>query len=149
MSQKWVAVPWDKFQELTSQEFQEQTGGSPKPQSLSTETLLGSIPKRNRREAAAILSYIEKSPNLSWSQQGELVVEGQIVPRTHVSDLLKDAFYKHKNWEPEGVNEFYRELAKSNLPTALIRNQERRALLETYKQAKPPGVLASKWLAWK
>lgn len=156
MTQKWIAVPWENYQQLCKENSQQEGGGEgggggggAEAVRLSAEDLLMSVPKQNRREAAAILNHIEKSPHLSWNEKGELLVENSIVPHTHVSDLLKDAFYNYKHWTPEGVETFYRELAKSNLPASHIKNPERRALLEKYKQAKPPGVLASSWLTWK
>lgn len=148
MTQKWVVLPWEKYQQLLKDEENSPLEGGSAAR-LPIEDLLTSVPKQTRRDAAAILNHLRKSPHLSWNEKGELMVGSSVVPHTHVSDLLKDAFYSYKHWTPEGLETFYRELAKSNLPTGLIKNPERRALLERYKQAKPPGVLASTWLTWK
>lgn len=150
MSQKWVAVPWEIFSQSsrnTAPQETQQVGGIIPP--LPAEVILTNISKKNRKEAATILNHIEKAHNLSWNKKGELTMEETVIPHTHINDLLKDAFYNYKHWKPEGVDIFYKELAKSDLPSGLIRNLKRRALLESYKQNKPPGVLASTWLSWK
>lgn len=158
MSQKWVAVPWEEFEELKAgnlnldERDREQQGGGDTP-ALSIEILLATIPRQYHRQATAILNHIQKAQNLSWNKEGELLVDGKVIPHTHISDLIKDSFYKYKHWEPEAVDIFYKELAKSNLPAGLVRNQERRtALLLARSQNNlpgPPGVLASTWLTWK
>lgn len=145
MSQKWVVVPWEQYQSP-----QPQTGGLVQRTSgLSRDSVLAAIPKHSRRDAQAILQHIERAPDIAWDDKGQLVVKGETVLRSHITDLLKDAFYKYKNWEAEGASTFYRALAESNLPAGLVHNPERRALLERYKHPQPPGILASSWLSWR
>lgn len=149
--QKWVAVPWDTYEKLTkdSSEIDSEDQSGTGTSALSVETIVAAVPKNNRRDATTILHHLERDPNITWSHKGELIVKGETKHNTHLVDLLKDAFYKFKHWEPEGVHDFYRALAESNLPVGTIKNLDRRALLESYKQPKPPGVLASAWLTWK
>ena len=150
MSQKFVVVPWDRYLLLTEDrppsQSKDQVGAG--TSSLSVQDILNAVPKQNRRDAEAILHHMQRAPNIYWNDKGELVVNEETRTHTHINDLLKDAFYKYKHWEPEGVNVFYQTLAESNLPAGLIKNPERRKLLQTYKDPRPPGVLASSWLTW-
>lgn len=141
MSQKWVVVPWEKFTN--------QTGSGERATILSIDSILSTLPKQAKRDASAILQHVQRTPDITWNEKGELVLKEQPIPGTHISDLLKDAFYKYKNWKAKGADSFYRSLAESNLPQGLIHNPERRILLESYKHPKPPGTLAKTWLTWK
>lgn len=145
MTQKWVALPWERYTALREDKDPDDTdtGG------LSVDDILTAIPKQNRREAAAILQHIQRSKDISWNSKGELIIHGEVQPRTHILDLLKDSFYQYKNWRPEGIESFYQALAESNLPRRLIRHPERRSLLDLDKNPRPPGVLAPAWISWK
>lgn len=147
MTQKWAVIPWEKY--VLEQNGAEcmQTGEG--ESSMSMETLLLGIPKQARREATAILQHIQNTPNISWNLRGELIVNGEVLPNTHVTDLIKDSLYQYKKWKPKGIIEFYRALAESNLPLGLVRNAERRELLESFKNPRPPGIPAGKWMTWQ
>lgn len=164
-SQKWVAIPWEQFDSRSKSETENvPLENVPEKEALSRSAILESVPENCRRNARNILQHIDRSPGIDWDHRGQLLVEGKVVPGTHLCDLVKDASYKYKNWEAEGTNEFYRALAESNLPSGVIRNPGRRSLLETYKHRQPPGIPEhstgsgdrstgtadpSKWMMWK
>jgi hypothetical protein len=47
------------------------------------------------------------------------------IPHSNISDLISDAVRKRKNFNPTGSKEFFRVLSKINIPTDLVRNDER------------------------
>jgi hypothetical protein len=151
MTQKWVVVPWEIYDSA------QQGGDQQGTPALNREAVLAAIPKNSRRDGLVILQHIERTPGISWNEKGELVLKGEVVPRTHISDLLKNAFYQYKNWEAEGAVPFYNALAESHLPESLIRNPNRQTLLKQhkdpkpprYKDQKPPGIPAKTWLPWQ
>ncbi len=145
--QKWAVIPWEKYLDIQQSEENDQTGSG--ESHLSTDSILAAIPKRSRSNAEAILLHIQRDPDISWNSKGELEIKDTSIPNSHLVDLLKDSTHNFKhNWEPAGVSEFYRALAKSNLPLGLIQNKTRRELLENYKQMKPSETLSKKWLTW-
>jgi len=151
--QKWVAVPYEQYLLLergeTQKEVENCREGAGKQVKLDKQEIVASIPKQSRRNAMLILHHLERNPKVTWNSKGELVVEGEVVPRSHMVDLLKDVFYKYKTLEAEGILPFYKALADSNLPVSIVKNPERRRLFESYLNPKPPGILASSWLTLK
>jgi len=144
--QKWVMVPWEKYQEHCQEPEKKQTGGGENP--LSIENILAVLPKRSRLNASSILQHINRDPDIDWNAKGEILINGTLIANSHIVDLLKDTAHNFKHSDPVGVSEFYKALAKSNLPLGLLQNKARRELLESYKQLKPPGIPAKKWMTW-
>jgi len=142
--QKWVMVPWEKYQERCSENIQ--TGGGENP--LTIESILSILPKRNRANASSILQHIVRDPEIEWNAKGEILINGSAIVNSHLVDLLKDSAHNFKHWDPIGVTDFYKALAKSNLPVGLVQNKARRELLESYKELKPPGIPVKKWMTW-
>lgn len=127
----------------------EKLSGGGDEEVLSVGDIVEALPKQSRRDATVILQHLKRDPDATWNHKGQLIVNGEIIARSHLFDLLKDAFYKYKSWKPEGILPFYKALADSNLPSALIKNTDRRSLLESFKNPSPPGVLAASWLQLK
>lgn len=147
---KWIAIPLEKYQKLQEKEQSQQIGrGSPVELPLPIEEIISAIPKQYRRDATTILQHMKREPSITWSARGELIISGKIIPNTHLVDLLKDAFHKYKDFEPEGLLPFYKALAESNVPSGLIKHIKRRTLLESFKNPKPPGVMVSSWIKMK
>ena len=91
---------------------------------LSSHLILLPFGKVNRRNAETILSYIEK--DLDWNENGELVVHGEVITGSHITDLIKDCMYNYKNFQPLGYDIFYDRL---NIPLSLIKNSKRHHLI--------------------
>jgi len=144
--QKWVMVPWEKYQEHCTDTEKKQTGSGENP--LTIANILALLPKRFRTNAASILQHIDRDPDIDWNAKGEILINCFPIANSHLMDLLKDSSHNFKHWDPVGVTEFYKALAKSNLPLGLVQNKARRELLESYKQLKPPGIPNRKWLSW-
>ena len=143
MSRKWVLVPWEKHQKGLGEEKIEDSAEA----KLPTELVLAGVPKLYKRQAIALIQHIEHTAKIAWNAQGEVILNGTVILGSHITDLLKDTFRKYKNFNPKGVEQFYKTLAESNIPKGLIGNFERRALL--VENSKPPGVPDNAWLSWK
>ena len=67
---------------------------------------------------------------------GQVLVDGVLIPKSNISDLVSDAMRSRKHFNPVGVREFYNVLNKINVPKDLVRNerrwlkQERRTLMK-------------------
>ena len=62
---------------------------------------------------------------ISWNNNGQLVLEGSIVPNSNIVDLVNDVMRKRKGFNPEHSNTFGKALAKINVPEDYVRNPDR------------------------
>ena len=91
---------------------------------LCSQLILLPFGKANRLNAEIILTYIDK--NLDWNENGELVVDTEVITGSHITDLIKDCMYNYKNFQPLGYEIFYDRL---NIPLSLIKNNKRHHLI--------------------
>ena len=103
---------------------------------LEKEIILTHLPKRDRAKALSLLNVVEQNPNLDWNVRGEILVKNEVIPYSHISDLVRDAL-RPSRFEPVGCREFYSNL--DNTPLSLISNPNRRALVGG-KSLPPPGI---------
>lgn len=147
-----VLLSWEKYEEMRACVRDGNLKGkgeeSPVKKALSQQHIISAIAPRHRRQVETILHYIENDSNISWNEKGEIIIKGNIIPHTHITDLLKDTIREYKHFAPTGADIFYQALADSNLPIGLIGNLKRREKLEKNKQTRPPGIAASQWLKW-
>jgi hypothetical protein len=98
------------------------------PKKIPEDDILQQLSKSLRSHAKILLRIIDKNSALDWNNKGELTVDSRSVPNSHITDLLKDALVQYKNFQPAGIDEFYSHL--SDIPLTLIRNPQRRALIQ-------------------
>ena len=155
-TQKMVLVPLEKYERMKSArvERMEPKGvqimveevQDEQPQStLDKETIVQAIPKMYKSKCLALLNFIEKGNILSWNEKGELVYNGQIIPNSHIADLLKNAMREYKNFEPIGKAQFYEGLAQANVPLLLIENRDNRDSLVQSK-SEPKRRKSDQWI---
>ena len=89
---------------------------------LDTEVILSAIPKNYRTRAKALLNHISVDPQhrLRWNQWGELVYHDQVIPGSHITDLLKNSQRHYKHSQPMGLHEFHEGLKELNIPIGLV-----------------------------
>ena len=93
---------------------------------LSDELILGNIPKTMRGRASMLLDRLKTRPDVvSWDNTGQVVVDGKTIPQSNITDLISDAMRARKNFNPKGHKEFFRAMAKINMPKDVARNEER------------------------
>lgn len=120
-------------------------------QRLSDSMILCPFGKNQLKNAEALLSYVRMC--MDWNEKGELMVGGELVPGSHVTDLLRDCLSRfHKKTLPIGAGIFYANL--QNAPLSLIYNVHRHPLvgkglkLSSIKKVNrappPPGLPVSK-----
>ena len=56
---------------------------------------------------------------------GQVLLDGVLIPKSNISDLVSDAMRPRKHFNPVGVREFYNVLNKINVPKDLVRNERR------------------------
>ena len=94
--------------------------------SLSVEMIVRGIPKTMKSRAEALLAHLkERGDVITWDDMGQVLVDGVLIPKSNISDLVSDAMRSRKHFNPVGVREFYNVLNKINVPKDLVRNEKR------------------------
>ena len=90
-------------------------------ESLEAE-IIQSAPKNLRHKASILLKRLKQDDNIAWNTKGELVYKGDVIPNTHIHDLVQDVLRKRNTHVPVGWQTFARTLRESNIPQDLVGN---------------------------
>ena len=94
--------------------------------SLSVEMIVRGIPKTMKTRAQALLERLkEREVVVTWDDMGQVLLNGVLIPKFNISDLISDAMRSRKHFNPVGVREFYKVLNETNIPKDLVRNERR------------------------
>ena len=119
----------------------------PQEDSLSVEMIVRGIPKTMKTRAEALLAHLkERGDVITWDDMGQVLVDGVLIPKSNISDLVSDAMRSRKHFNPVGVREFYNVLNKLNVPKDLVRNERRWDETEKKKVDEKPKEL--KWITY-
>ena len=105
--------------------------------------IIQSAPKNLRHKASVLLRRLKQDDNIAWNTKGELVYKGDVVPNTHIHDLVQDVLRKRKTHVPVGWQTFARALRESNVPQDLVGNLERWQWMNQEEEPTPMGVTVS------
>ena len=111
-------------------------------ESLEAE-IIHSAPKNLRHKASVLLRRLKQDDNIAWNTKGELVYKGDVVPNTHIHDLVQDVLRKRKTHVPVGWQTFARALRESNIPQDLVGNLDRWQWMNQEEESTPMGVTVS------
>lgn len=89
------------------------------------ERILESVPATIRRKAKLLLQMVEKHPQMSYNENGELEYAGKPVPGSNIIDLMNDVLRHRKSFRPQGWEVFSRGLKEINVPQEFVGNRER------------------------
>ena len=104
---------------------------TPSDKTDSTDNFLVSdimkhMPVRNKKNALHIVDTLSKArDDITWTDHGEIVIDGESVRGSNVFDLLKNITASHRvseNNRPIGWNKFLKKVAKLNIPLSVIPN---------------------------
>ena len=110
--------------------------------SLSVEMIVRGIPKTMKTRAQALLERLkEREDVITWDDMGQVLLNGVLIPKSNISDLISDAMRSRKHFNPVGVREFYNVLNEINIPKDLVRNERRWTETEknSLDEKSPPG----------
>ena len=120
--------------------------------SLSAEMIVRGIPKTMKTRAQALLERLkEREDVVTWDDMGQVLLNGVLIPKSNISDLISDAMRSRKHFNPVGVREFYKVLNEINIPKDLVRNERRWSETEknSFDEKRPTGKeerTISNWL---
>ena len=119
----------------------------PQEDSLSVEMIVRGIPKTMKTRAEALLAHLkERGDVITWGDMGQVLLDGVLIPKSNISDLVSDAMRSRKHFNPVGVREFYNVLNKINVPKDLVRNERR--WNETGKKKVDEKPKELKWITY-
>ena len=119
----------------------------PQEDSLSVEMIVRGIPKTMKTRAEALLAHLkERGDVITWDDMGQVLLDGVLIPKSNISDLVSDAMRSRKHFNPVGVREFYNVLNKINVPKDLVRNERRWD--ETEKKKVDEKSKELKWITY-
>ena len=88
--------------------------------------IIDSAPKTMQNRAKLLIQKLkDHSDVISLNDNGQLVLEGSIVPNSNVVNLVNDVMQKRKGFNPEHSNTFAKALTKINVPEDYVRNPGR------------------------
>jgi hypothetical protein len=83
--------------------------------------ILESVPLTMRKRAKILIDRIKHK--VGWDERGQLIVQGRVVPGSHILDLVNDALRPRKRTSaPHGRSEFARELQHMGVPHEIVQN---------------------------
>lgn len=86
---------------------------------------LSTIPKTMQTKAKALMKYMQMDQDISWDTKGQLVLKGQVIPKSNVIDLLHDSVRPRKtSKKPKGWKELRRHFQSRNIAQELLGNSE-------------------------
>ncbi|XP_071111249.1 uncharacterized protein [Haliotis cracherodii] len=110
------------------------TTGRPAPQQVRDEVVM-SVPKAKSSKAMNLMTRIQNNPDLSWTPEGILTIEGEPVPGTHMVDLINNLVRHRKTKEgPGGWTILSHHLANSHVPHEIIGNPQRWQWMQKQQQ---------------
>ena len=119
----------------------------PQEDALSVEMIVRGIPKTMKTRAEALLAHLkERGDVITWDDMGQVLVDGVLIPKSNISDLVSDAMRSRKHFNPVGVRDFYNVLNKINVPKDLVRNERRWDETEKKKVDEKPNE--PKWITY-
>ena len=128
-------------------EEEEEEEEEPQEDALSVEMIVRGIPKTMKTRAEALLAHLkERGDVITWDDMGQVLVDGILIPKSNISDLVSDAMRSRKHFNPVGVREFYNVLNKINVPKDLVRNERRWDETEKKKVDEKPNEL--NWITY-
>ena len=92
---------------------------------LSDDIIVRGIPKTMRTRAIALLERLKARPDvISWDDMGQVKIDGVLIPKSNISDLVSSAMRSRKYFDPVASQEFFNVLSNINVPKDLVRNEE-------------------------
>ena len=105
--------------------------------------IIDSVPKTMQNQAKLLNQKLkDHSDVISWNNNGQLVLEGSIVPNSNIVDLVNDVMRKRKGFNPQHSNTFAKPLTEINVPEDYLRNPDRIDSIRWYRRlqdSQAPG----------
>jgi len=92
---------------------------------IDTEQIFSTIPKTRIPLAKSLLDFIQKQPNIEVAENGEVVIDGDRIRNSNITDIMHDLTRDRKNAAPVGTDHLIQTLKEANIPLEYIGNKNR------------------------
>lgn len=94
---------------------------------LDKDFIITAMPKPQQKKVTGLLQLLNKKPNFTWDQFGQIKIDNRLLPKTNIIDLLN--FYSRpQNFKreqyPGGWDVFGKFLSDNNIPKIYLSNKE-------------------------
>ena len=123
---KLILIPYEKYARLFSPpEERLEPMDTKKENKLSDQDILSLLPKKLRDKGKQFLHFLKTEPSIDWDEKGRVIIDGNILNFSHITDFLKDTLQPGKPIEPvEHLESWYAKLSDS-VPLTLVHAQRR------------------------
>ena len=105
--------------------------------------IMDSVSKTMQNRAKLLIQKLkDHSHVIGWNDNGQLVLEGSVVPNSNIVDLVNDVMLKRKGFDSEHSNTFTKALIKINVPEDYLRNPDTIDSIRFYRRlqdSQAPG----------
>jgi len=108
------------------------------PQTEIREFDLTYFPKYLRSKADWLLKHLTKN-GIRWNSTGEIFYNDQVVPGSHILELVNDALRERKRSNPTGWQVFALILKELNVPRNIVQNKRRIIITPSKGDAPTPS----------
>ena len=93
-------------------------------QQLNTtdKQIVDSVPKTMPHRAKLLIQKLKDHSDISLNDNGQLVLEGSMVPNSNIVDSVNDVMRKRKAFNPKHSNKFAKALTRINVPEGYVRD---------------------------
>ena len=84
---------------------------------------------------------------ISWNDNGQLVLEGSIIPNSNIVNLVNDVMRKRKGFDPAHSSTFAKAPAKINVPEDNERNTDRIESIRWYRRLQDSQASGSSFVS--
>lgn len=89
------------------------------------------VSKKYKNKMIQLLLYFKNHTALKWTDKGEVVINGNIISKSHIIDLVRDLIVPvGKRTPPQGAHDFTAFLNTIHIPESLISNGQRKRYLQ-------------------
>ena len=96
------------------------------------------LPKALQEKGRQLVSRLKTT---QWSDKGELLPDGTVVPGSNVIDIVHDLLRKRKTSDPIGWQQFASQMRAANIPMELVGNVARRRHIQKRKRTLTPKLV--------
>ena len=98
------------------------------------ETIISQLSKNKRHRATQLLNFLDQNKDFTWSNSGNIVVKGKVIPNMTIYDLLFDYVTPSvKDRNTPGIKFVDSLLAEQNVPSTYITNFSRKKSIRSFQ----------------
>ena len=110
----------------------------------SALNISGFLPSNLRKKGNQLIEFMKQhAPNIKWNNRGQLINNGEIIPRSNIVDLVRGAIQKKNSIASTSTNipgwsQFQKDLSEANVPITIAPRIHESDIF-SFKSTEPSG----------